>query len=128
MNVVDFLNCKLKTMAQIQDFTPEQMKEAEDWYKENNPILLDKCQEHEWLMQQLYDVFFKLKRIKTYLKPNQFVIGVDYTGATDKEYRTKGDKMDLSKLQVNLSFWNPHPKGVADTLAKDILIAQISKL
>lgn len=113
-------------MAQLQDFTPEQISEAAEWYRENNYSLWEQASSET--IPQLTDVYFKLKMISIELRPNQFVIGVDYVGVTKKEYIEKGQNADLSKLKVNLSFWNPHPRGVADILAKDILVAQLAKL
>ena len=115
-------------MAQLQDFSPEQINEAVKWYNENNPALIKFCADEPEMRAQLYDVYFKLKMISIELRPNQFVIGVDYKGVTQEEYKKKGQHADFSKFSCNLSFWNPHQQGVADVLAKDILVSKLSTL
>lgn len=124
-------------MAEIKDFTSEQIEEAEEWYKYNTPELYefakrqvgvtDKSESNQYfLLIWLYNVYFQLKTISIELRPNQFIIGIDYNSSGNAEKDM--EQAILGKIQFNLSFWNPHPKGMADQLAKDFLIAKLSTL
>lgn len=104
-------------MAELKDFSPTQIEEAEKWFQGNNINLYKALDEPNKMI--LVDIYFKLKRIPIQLKPNEFIIGVDY----------KSEKDIISgKEQASLSFRNPHFQGNANKFAKDFLLAQLSKL
>lgn len=124
-------------MSTLMDFSPEQKEEVTNWLKENCEELLafaqvqvelrDKPESNRYfLIDWLCDMYFRLKMISIELRPNQFVIGVDYKGSGDKKKDYEDAK--AGKIPFNLSFWNPHPLGVTNELARDFLIAQLSKL
>lgn len=121
-------------MSELRDYSPAQIEEATKWLQKNCKglyMLLEMIKEDSdkrLLAARLADMYFQLKQSPIPLAPHQFVIGVDYTGIDKEDYIKDKDKVDYSKAQFNLSFWNPHPKGVADELAKDFLITKINQL
>jgi len=106
-------------MPQIQKFSAEQIKEAQDWLKANIPtlyILIEKAL-HDEIAYDLYDMYFKVKQVEMKLQPNQFVVGVEYK---DENKVKTGDE------PVSLSFWNPHAQGQYNKFAKDVLLHILS--
>lgn len=111
-------------MAEMRDFSPAQIQEAEKWYEENQSGLYKMIMVDEYggedAKMALIDTYFKLKRIPIRLKPTEFIIGVDY--------KNEKDIMEGREF-ANLSFRNPHiPAGTADKFAKDFLLAKLSTL
>lgn len=122
-------------MSELRDYSSAQIEEATKWLQDNckglynfmiaSPVLTDA---KNLLATRLTDMYFQLKQSPISLKPNQFVIGVDYKGVSREDWIKSPDTVDLSKAQFNLSFWNPHSKGKEDRLAKDFLITKLSQL
>lgn len=107
-------------MAQLLDLSEDQIREAVDWTQEHRPNL------YEFLLSLpkdkvvlVVEMFFDLRTTPIPLKTTEFVLGVVYKNRED---------VLSGKERVNLSFYNPHPPGKADVFAKDLLIAQLSKL
>jgi hypothetical protein len=105
-------------------FTPGQRDEALTWYKENCPELdkyiadsiIYKLREGRfYLLDLLIDAYFKMKSLSFPIKPEEFVIGVEYK---NKEAVKQGKEM------VNLRFHNPkRNEGESyDPFARDVLI------
>ncbi len=109
-------------MAEVKNFTPEQYREAREWYKLNSPKLYEWFISNDFdpeVIEQLCDVYFNLKRFKFDIGRNFFLVGVEYKSA---------DAILSGKEKASLQIVNPHGKMMADQFAKNFLIAQLSKL
>lgn len=101
-------------------FTPGQREEALTWIKENCPdfsSLLDF--EITGMEDNLIDMFFKLRKVKFGIKPNEFLFGVQYQ---DKDAVLAGNEA------INLSLLNPHNKGEYDVTAHQIAVSLLQRL
>lgn len=102
-------------------FTPAQREGALGWIKENCPDFYTYIEEAltGHVTDMLIDMFLKLKDIKFDLKPNQFVVGVEY----------KDEKNALEGLEpINISIHNPHKKGEYDQFSFQALVHFLNTL
>lgn len=102
----------------VKDFTPEQRGEALEWIITNCPNVGTILANLTRLEQNyILDMYYRLQIVSFPLKPTEFIIGIEYKNSA---------AVMAGKEKVNLSFKNPKRKY--DEFAKDMLIAQLSKL
>lgn len=110
----------MPTQPKIEDYTPGQREEAIQWFKNNVPKVADLLDSYSGehpifngISDDLIDTYFKLKQSEFKVKPNQFIIGIEYKDQA---------KVITGEEKVNISFENPHEKGKADMFAKSVLL------
>ena|SRR5687767_7166108 len=107
-------------------FTPGQKGEALAWLKDNCPEFFQ-ILEHDSIddpdVLLVVDMYFKLKNLPFSFKPNEFIIGIEYT---------KADKVKLGLEAPNVKVHNPHPRVAEqythDELALAILMNLLNQL
>ena len=98
-------------------FTPEQKKEATQWIEKECPNLYNLMSEEN--VNLFVDMYLKLKAVTFDLKPEEFVVGV--------EYKVREDVIE-GKEAINIRFLNPRRAGVADAFAQQLLIELLTRL
>lgn len=102
-------------------FTPGQREEVQAWLKENCPKLHSHLEEaftgHE--ADMIIDMFYKLKNFNFDLKPEEFVIGIEYKDS---------DAVIAGTEQINIRMINPHKNKTADQFAQSVLLELLNRL
>jgi len=94
-------------------FTPQQREEALAWIKSNCLPLYEYARDLSTGEDRMIDMYFKLKEIKFELKPEEFILGIEYK---DKEKVIGGNE------EINIRFHNPRRDTPHDEFAMQIAI------
>ena len=87
-------------------FTPGQKEEAIKWLTENCIDLInladtfEPTEARQYCLENLVDMYFKLKNLPFSFKPNEFIVGIEYKNEV---------KIRTGKEVPNVYINNPHP-------------------